>query len=465
MGIYHEWNGTVLTISSDSGTSSADLKGEKGDTGIRGPQGIKGNTGEVDMALFDGYATENYVKQQIAEAQLPEKEVDLSYIYTKEETDELISSKTANVLKGSKSGLAVGITDISPIEHTLEVKATSKNLFDISKVIGRTASTGSVVNNGDGTLSVTSIGNYQGNKPNTLKDYAPNLEIGKTYILSMNTNGLQKILLSNEVTTGVGVFVWEVGKPITMTQNLLESTVFWYAQTNGVSETTATISNIQIEEGTTATTYSPYITDISGVVVNQFGANVMPYPYPQTTRTESGINWTDNGDGSITANGTASTTSFFLLGGSWGQGGADKIFEDGKTYRLCSNIEASGVIAAIQTTDRSTGKLVYITNSTPFTINKSQYDYDTIMLQVTTGTTVNNLLIYVCIEEVNTSEAIHTSFIPNEDGVIEGVNSYYSGLTLVSNTTGVKLDVKYNKDLNKAFEEVYNAIISLGGNI
>lgn len=39
MGISHSWNGTVLTITSDSGTSSADLKG---DMGIRGPQGIPG---------------------------------------------------------------------------------------------------------------------------------------------------------------------------------------------------------------------------------------------------------------------------------------------------------------------------------------------------------------------------------------------------------------------------------------
>lgn len=29
----HEWNGTVLTVTSASGTSSADLKGEKGDPG------------------------------------------------------------------------------------------------------------------------------------------------------------------------------------------------------------------------------------------------------------------------------------------------------------------------------------------------------------------------------------------------------------------------------------------------
>ena len=40
--ITHSWNGTILTVTSDSGTSSADLKGAKGDTGIRGAQGAAG---------------------------------------------------------------------------------------------------------------------------------------------------------------------------------------------------------------------------------------------------------------------------------------------------------------------------------------------------------------------------------------------------------------------------------------
>ena len=43
--IEHRWDGTVLTITSDSGTSSCDLKGAKGDTGIRGPQGVQGEPG------------------------------------------------------------------------------------------------------------------------------------------------------------------------------------------------------------------------------------------------------------------------------------------------------------------------------------------------------------------------------------------------------------------------------------
>lgn len=38
----HSWNGTVLTITSASGTSSADLKGEKGDAGADGRTPVKG---------------------------------------------------------------------------------------------------------------------------------------------------------------------------------------------------------------------------------------------------------------------------------------------------------------------------------------------------------------------------------------------------------------------------------------
>ena len=43
--ITHSWNGTVLTVTSDSGTSSADLKGTKGDTGARGVRGLAGADG------------------------------------------------------------------------------------------------------------------------------------------------------------------------------------------------------------------------------------------------------------------------------------------------------------------------------------------------------------------------------------------------------------------------------------
>ena len=86
--IFHEWNGTVLTITSDSGTSSADLKG---DTGCRGPQGRAGvivnADGTVDMS---GYATETYVDEQITRVNTGGS-IDLSNYATKQYVDDKVA--------------------------------------------------------------------------------------------------------------------------------------------------------------------------------------------------------------------------------------------------------------------------------------------------------------------------------------------------------------------------------------
>ena len=50
----------------------------------------------------------------------------------------------------------------------------------------------------------------------------------------------------------------------------------------------------------------------SATEVGASGArNLIPYPYEKTTSTYSGITWTDNGDGTFTANGTTESTSLF----------------------------------------------------------------------------------------------------------------------------------------------------------
>ena len=145
MGISHSWNGTILTITSDSGTSSADLKG---DMGIRGPQGpagvvIGGDGGEVNVDLtnyytkeetdnaisvaieeipevdlsnyatktyvteevakaatsgqvdLSSYATKTYVTEQIEAIDFPE--TDLSNYYTKAQTNSAISTAIGNI--------------------------------------------------------------------------------------------------------------------------------------------------------------------------------------------------------------------------------------------------------------------------------------------------------------------------------------------------------------------------------
>ena len=58
--ITHQWNGTILTITSDSGTSSSDLKGAKGDDGPRGAQGAPGSSVAEDSQKLGGVAAAQY---------------------------------------------------------------------------------------------------------------------------------------------------------------------------------------------------------------------------------------------------------------------------------------------------------------------------------------------------------------------------------------------------------------------
>ena len=58
-----------------------------------------------------------------------------------------------------------------------------------------------------------------------------------------------------------------------------------------------------------------------------------------------------------------------------------------------------------------------------------------------------------------------TEYEVSADGTVKGVTSLYPTTTLITDTAGAVIDCTYNRDINKAFEELYNAIISLGGNV
>lgn len=49
------------------------------------------------------------------------------------------------------------------------------------------------------------------------------------------------------------------------------------------------------------------------IPLTAYGKNLIPYPYRNTTKTTNGITFTDNGDGSVTANGTATAKAYFIL--------------------------------------------------------------------------------------------------------------------------------------------------------
>lgn len=88
-----------------------------------------------------------------------------------------------------------------------------------------------------------------------------------------------------------------------------------------------TLNNVKfypmLEKGTEASPYEPYTggqaspnPDYPQEIEVLEAPNLLPYPYTETTKTVNGITFTDNGDGTITLNGTATNEANFKLYGS-----------------------------------------------------------------------------------------------------------------------------------------------------
>lgn len=234
------------------------FKGDKGDKGDTGEKGAKGDTGGIS----EEYATKNF----------------------------------ANAIKGTATGAIIAVDDVSPIEHQMKCTVVSKNHFDVSKISTTTQTTAARISEvGENYIVVTTPDGYTGNGyitvMQTLKEICPQLKVGKTYILSAETEAYLKSIRLYEA----GV-VWAFGNSLTITEEMLNSKIVFYglsAQSNqGTGD--CVISNIQIEEGTSSTEYSPYV-DISAVALKE-----------ETT----GLMYTPSEEGTIEITSSSSTMSF-----------------------------------------------------------------------------------------------------------------------------------------------------------
>lgn len=154
--ITHKWNGTILTVTSDSGTSSCDLKGAQGDMGIRGAQGAPGCITDT-TGLILAEANNYYLKEQVDDA----------IGAAKEEVEDRVSALETNT---TNSILALENTAdnhnkrITNLEHRLSGAVfTTDSTIDYSKEVPEDVLT---------YAEVTRVGGMSHREDNTLKDAA-----------------------------------------------------------------------------------------------------------------------------------------------------------------------------------------------------------------------------------------------------------------------------------------------------
>lgn len=163
--ITHKWDGTILTITSDSGTSSCDLKGAKGDMGVRGAQGAAGVLTDAS-GLVLAPAENYYLKQEVDDA------ISASAAELNNSIDTLESRVIMNEIEASNT-IAAQNKRITNLEHWLapryfETDSASAYLksvpdgalpyAEVTEIGGMTRKCKNLIKNFTSDSSVTSIG-------------------------------------------------------------------------------------------------------------------------------------------------------------------------------------------------------------------------------------------------------------------------------------------------------------------
>lgn len=225
-----------------------------------------------------------------------------------------------------------------------------------------------------------------------------------------------------------------------------------------------TVSNLvfkpQLEPGMTAAAYTPYVAGLSAVSVKKHGKNLIPYPYTDTTKTVNGITFTDNGDGTITVNGTASDTANFMCLSLSSLG-----FKKG-IYTLTSGIgnDNSGLSygAVLGYLYSGNTRQTAGTKNGNCTVSLSQDAMCDVVFTVRSGVTCNNLVFKPQLEpgdaateyEPYKAPAIYT---PDASGKVTGVTLDDSTSFFTTDTAGVLLTVEYSSDYNAGQKNAYDA--------
>ncbi len=206
--------------------------------------------------------------------------------------------------------------------------ATTKNLFDISKATKlqnssfKDAATDkyTIISNGyETTLTSYQNGIYGTNVGVNLNagtyTYSANVEseLGKISIVIYTSS---KVIYSGD---NISVINNEVYRSFTLET---DSTVYFgLVETGNSSHTSAkcTVTNIQLEKGSTATSYVPYgyLPSYKKIIkVNNNPVQLLDKSKYESSLTRNGITFTNNNDGTVTANGTATANADFGLFGS-----------------------------------------------------------------------------------------------------------------------------------------------------
>lgn len=439
----------------DSGAFKGDKgeqgnKGDKGDTGAVGAKGDKGDKGDPGKdAVTDRAYSPTSENAQSGKAVAEALKAERTYA----------NNSFSGALRGSASGEAVRLTDVSPLEHTLTVKLKSKNLLPFpyfhSSMTNQVGIAYTV--NSDGTI--TANGTATGRSEFVLSANKSDWASGN-YVLSGCPSGGSADTYSLQTINGFS----DTGS------GLQKNDTAEFARISIIIKKRTTVSNLvfkpQLELGTTPTAYTPYISDLTSVNVTRYGKNLTTPQQVYKGALEYSEEIFEN------KNCVRFTSAITIKNSPYA-------FKPKTQYTVSFDVKT--VLRSGQTTsgadavfcffyDDDTLSTIYNTYTQPDWEHKvftSTVDKTVVAVGLTSRE--YRSYSYVDINSFQLEESSTVTlcepyqaqkYIPSADGTISGVKSLYPITTLMTDTAGVAVNAKYNKDINKVISELYALINS-----
>ena len=386
--------------------------------------------------------------------------ITMTYLQTADETGipNLIATKVSNAVEGHISGEIISISDMSPIQHNVSAHLYTKNLVIPNETTFTYPNGYTTTLNDDGSVTISGSANTTDSINLSIalrkRDGSYNsipLEAGQKYRMHFYKDGEISVRGRLKVTDSSGT-------------NFFESVTAWNQTDNLLSED-RNITNIYVDSSGQAIgdtslcgTYKVIVEkDLSAVSVLEYGKNLVPYPFNETTKTVNGITFVDNGDGTVTATGTATAdTGMYLFSTSYNP---IKLPKGIYVLSGCPTGGSASTYSISVGTSTSTVAMDY-GNNPVFTISEELSNTGVgVSLKIASGTTVNGLVFKPQIELGAIATEFEKYLIPkvytsSEFGVIEDIPSRYPTMTLKTSMAEVIVDVKYSKDVNAEFEQL-----------
>ena len=491
--LINEANDTVNEI--ETKLANGDFVGEKGDKGDKGDPFTYEDFTEEQLAGLKGDPGKDAVTDQTYNPESENAQSGKAVNEAIKESETKANNTFANALKGKASGQYITLDDVSPIEHNLGVKVESQNMIPYpypyplsQKTFTRDGITFTV--NDDGTILIN------GTATSTLKlqlvQYANPLTLESgSYTVSGVTGKVEGVnMWLRRCINGVEQSSFLTRYTITTTETMQFG--IYILIVNGT-----TVENLLLEpklqRGSTATGFTPFISNLKDTALMTYGKNFLDYNPANAGGNATVLEQTENGvivQGIVGAEPGMQRYS----NGWYGFTMNEKVVRGVPYVVSCDftfiedpyrpdNLNTVSNRLQIQTEAVGDGTSNPSNSSLQAVrpeVGVKQRIYRTfvpdcevvrIFVPTCSGTIkVENFMLAVGTTEgvateyepYNTNSAEYT---PNEDGTVEGVTSISPNMTLVP-TTGVMItECEYNRDINKAFAELQQAIISLGGNI